>query len=343
MKFLDQAKIYIRSGDGGAGCVSFRREKYIPYGGPDGGDGGDGGNVFAQACDGLNTLIDYRYRQHFKASAGSHGMGKNRSGARGADIILSVPIGTQIFAEDNKTLIVDLTHLEQCELLARGGSGGFGNTHFKGPVNRAPRHANLGEAGRDAWIWLRLKLIADIGLVGLPNAGKSTLLAARSKARPKIADYPFTTLYPHLGVATIDERETIIADIPGLISGASNGAGLGHRFLGHIERCAVLIHLIDATQDDVVAAYRTIRTELTAYGAQLDARPEIIALNKIDALTADARQTQYERLAAYTGRDVHLISAVSGENLCSVLRKAAKYITLPAFQATDTQANDWQP
>jgi GTP-binding protein len=269
MKFLDQAKVYIRSGDGGAGCISFRREKYIEFGGPDGGDGGRGGDVIAECVDGLNTLIDYRYQQHFKAGTGVHGMGSNRTGADGGDRILLVPVGTQIFAEDNETLLADLTEIGQTAILAKGGNGGFGNTHFKGPVNRAPRHANPGLEGREAWIWLRLKLIADIGLIGLPNAGKSTLLANVSRARPKIADYPFTTLHPNLGVVGARGREFVMADIPGLIEGASEGAGLGHRFLGHVERCAVLLHLVDATQENLIDAYQTIRTELAAYDDNL--------------------------------------------------------------------------
>lgn len=356
MKFLDQARIYIRSGGGGGGCISFRREKYIPFGGPDGGDGGRGGDVCAVATDGLNTLIDYRYRQHFRAQAGLHGMGKNRSGRHGESMILPVPIGTQIFAEDNKTLIADLIKIGQSELLARGGNGGFGNVHFKGPVNRAPRHANPGQEGREAWIWLRLKLIADIGIIGLPNAGKSTLLAATSRARPKIADYPFTTLHPHLGVAQVGEHEIVLADIPGLISGAAEGAGLGHHFLGHVERCAVLIHLIDATQDDVVGAYQTIRHELSAYNTQdgtaLTARSEIVALTKIDALTPDMRAIVCAKLQAHVASDIYLISAVSGENIVALLRCAKKYIMFSTD--SDGRKNDkainadkpeeqWQP
>ncbi|MGC6472441.1 MAG: GTPase ObgE [Parvibaculales bacterium] len=285
MKFLDQAKVYIRSGNGGGGSVSFRREAHVEYGGPDGGDGGRGGHVYAECVNGLNTLIDYRYQQHFKAGTGGHGMGKNRSGKHGDDKILKVPVGTQIFAEDNDTLIADLTEVGQTVLLAEGGNGGFGNARFKGPVNQAPRHANPGQDGRDAWVWLRLKLIADVGLIGLPNAGKSTFLAGSTRAKPKIADYPFTTLHPNLGVVGAKGREFVMADIPGLIEGASDGAGLGHRFLGHVERCTMLLHLVDGTQDDVVEAYRVIRSELAAYDAGLAGKPEILALNKCDALT----------------------------------------------------------
>src|SRR5215469_1856389 len=292
MKFLDQAKIYIRSGNGGAGCVSFRREKFIEFGGPDGGDGGRGGDVVAQCVDGLNTLIDYRYQQHFKAKTGGHGMGMNRSGAAGADIVLKVPKGTQIFDEDNETLLADLTEIGERTILAKGGNGGFGNAHFKSSTNRAPRRANPGLAGEERTIWLRLKLIADAGLVGLPNAGKSTFLASVSAAKPKIADYPFTTLHPQLGVVSIDDREFVLADIPGLIEGAHEGAGLGHRFLGHVERCRVLLHLVDGTQENVADAYRTIRAELKAYSPVLAAKPEIVVLNKCDALSAAEIKTK---------------------------------------------------
>src|SRR5690242_7482082 len=266
MKFLDEAKIYVSSGAGGNGCISFRREKFIEYGGPNGGDGGRGGDVVVECVDGLNTLIDYRYQQHFKASTGTHGMGKDRHGAKGKDILLRVPVGTQIFEDDNETLIADFTEVGQKMVLLSGGNGGFGNAHFKTSANQAPRHANPGQEGTEKWIWLRLKLIADAGLVGLPNAGKSTFLAAVSAAKPKIADYPFTTLHPNLGVVARAGVELVLADIPGLIEGAHEGAGLGDRFLGHVERCRVLLHLVDATDDDVAAAYRTVREELAAYG-----------------------------------------------------------------------------
>src|SRR5277367_2000033 len=293
MKFLDQCKIYIRSGDGGAGAVSFRREKFIEYGGPDGGDGGRGGDVWIEAVDGLNTLIDFRYQQHFRAGTGGHGMGRDRHGANGHDIEMRVPVGTEVLELDRETLIADLDHVGMRMRLAAGGNGGFGNAHFKGPVNRAPRHANPGLAGEEKEIWLRLKLIADVGLVGLPNAGKSTFLAAVSAANPKIADYPFTTLTPNLGVVDLTANERfVLADIPGLIEGAAEGAGLGVRFLGHLERTAVLIHLVDATSDDVAGDWRTVRRELAAYGAGLTDKREIVALNKIDALDDATRKAK---------------------------------------------------
>src|SRR3954463_9599035 len=290
MKFLDQWKIYVRSGNGGGGAVSFRREKYIEYGGPDGGDGGRGGDVWIEAVEGLNTLIDYRYPQHFKAGTGVHGMGRARHGAAGEDVLLKVPVGTEILEEDKETLIADLDHAGARLLLAKGGNGGWGNLHFKGPINQAPKYANPGQEGEERWIWLRLKLIADAGLVGLPNAGKSTFLAATSAAKPKIAAYPFTTLTPNLGVVDLSAEERfVLADIPGLIEGASEGVGIGTRFLGHVERCAVLIHLVDGTQDDIGAAYHTVRDELVAYGEGLEDKFEIVALNKIDALDPEAR------------------------------------------------------
>ena len=296
MKFLDQAKIYIRSGNGGAGAVSFRREKFIEFGGPDGGDGGRGGDVIAECVDGLNTLIDYRYQQHFKAGTGVHGMGRNRAGAKGADVILKVPVGTQIFEEDNETLIADLTEIGQRVVIARGGNGGFGNLHFTTSVNRAPRRANPGQEGDERTIWLRLKLIADAGLVGLPNAGKSTFLGTVTAAKPKIADYPFTTLYPGLGVVRVDDREFVLADIPGLIEGAHEGHGLGDRFLGHVERCRVLLHLVDAGGEHAGKAYKIVRNELAAYGHGLDAKPEIVALSRADAVDEETLKAQLERL-----------------------------------------------
>jgi GTP-binding protein len=330
MKFLDQCKIFIRSGDGGGGAVSFRREKFIEYGGPDGGDGGRGGDVWIEAVEGLNTLIDYRYHQHFKAGTGGHGMGRNRSGAAGADQVLRVPVGTEVLEEDHETLIVDLEQTGARFRLAAGGNGGFGNTHFKGPVNQAPRRANPGLPGDERWIWLRLKLIADVGLVGLPNAGKSTLLAAVSAATPKIADYPFTTLTPNLGVVDLSEGERfVLADVPGLIEGASEGAGLGTRFLGHLERTVVLIHLIDATDEKPATAWRTIRAELEAYGAGLEHKPEIIALNKVDALTPEARAAAAEAVEAVSGQAPRLVSAVSGEGLRDVLRAAWAEVRRP--------------
>src|SRR5437667_7261890 len=284
MKFLDEAKVYIRSGDGGNGCVAFRREKFIEFGGPNGGDGGKGGDVILQTVDGLNTLIDYRYQQHFKAKNGGGGMGKDRHGANGDDIVLKVPAGTQVYEEDGETLLADLTDVGQRAGVARGGNGGFGNAHFKSSTNRAPRHANPGQPGEELTIRLRLKLIADAGIVGLPNAGKSTFLAAVSAAKPKIADYPFTTLNPQLGVARIDGREFVLADIPGLIAGAHEGAGLRDRFLGHIERCRVLLHLVDGTGAHAGEAYKTVRAELDAYDAGLGQKSEVVALTKADAL-----------------------------------------------------------
>src|SRR6266404_4379639 len=311
MKFLDEAKVYIRSGDGGNGCVAFRREKYIEFGGPSGGNGGRGGDVIIEAVDGLNTLIDYRYQQHFKAQKGTNGMGKDRHGANGKPIMLKVPVGTQVFDEDRETLIHDFTTLGEKFTLAEGGNGGFGNAHFKSSTNRAPRNANPGEAGEERWIWLRLKLIADAGLVGLPNAGKSTFLAAVSGAKPKIADYPFTTLHPQLGVVNADGREFVLADIPGLIEGAHEGAGLGDRFLGHIERCRVLLHLVDGTGEHAGEAYKTVRGELEAYGHGLADKPEIVALNKADALDAGELQQQVARLKRAARKTPLVLSAVS--------------------------------
>jgi GTP-binding protein len=297
MKFLDQAKIFVKSGDGGAGCVSFRREKFIEFGGPDGGNGGRGGDVIVEAVPNLNTLIDYRYAQHFKARRGYHGMGKNRTGSDADAILMRVPIGTQILDEDRETVLYDLKKAGQRVILARGGDGGFGNAHYKTSTNQAPRQHGEGWPGEERWIWLRLKLIADCGLVGLPNAGKSTLLAATSRAKPKIADYPFTTLTPQLGVVHVDDSEFVLADIPGLIEGAHDGAGLGHRFLGHVERCGVLIHLIDGTQEDVVDAYKTIRAELQAYSPVLAAKREIVVLNKCDALLPEDILEKQKKLA----------------------------------------------
>ena len=320
MKFLDQAKIYIRSGDGGAGCVSFRREKFIEFGGPDGGDGGRGGDVVAECVNGLNTLIDYRYQQHFKARTGTHGMGRNRAGGRGADVVLKVPAGTQILDEDGETLIADLTAVGQSVRIARGGNGGFGNAYFKSSTNRAPRRANPGETGEERTVWLRLKLIADAGLVGLPNAGKSTFLAAVSAARPKIADYPFSTLHPQLGVVACDGREFVLADIPGLIEGAHEGLGLGDRFLGHVERCRVVLHLVDAGCEHAGRAYKTVRRELEAYGCGLADKPEIIALSKMETVDPETLKAQVGRLRRVASRTPMTISAVTGANVPAVLR-----------------------
>ncbi|RWO31391.1 MAG: GTPase ObgE [Mesorhizobium sp.] len=320
MKFLDQAKVYVRSGDGGAGSVSFRREKFIEFGGPDGGDGGRGGDVWVEAVDGLNTLIDYRYQQHFKAKTGTHGMGRNMTGAKGADVTLKVPAGTQVFAEDNETLICDLTVVGQRFLLAKGGNGGFGNQHFRTSTNQAPRRANPGQPGEELNIWLRLKLIADAGLVGLPNAGKSTFLAAVTAAKPKIADYPFTTLHPGLGVARIDGREFVIADVPGLIEGAHEGVGIGDRFLGHVERTRVLLHLVSAQEENPGKAYKTVRAELDAYGHGLVEKVEIVALSQVDTLDAEARKNKVASLKRAAGRAPMLLSAVTGEGVEAVLR-----------------------
>ena len=326
MKFLDQAKIYIRSGAGGAGAVSFRRETFLEFGGPDGGDGGRGGDVWVEAVDGLNTLIDYRYQQHFKAKTGMHGMGRNMTGGKGDDVVLRVPVGTQIFEEDNETLICDITELGQRYRLAKGGNGGFGNLHFTTSTNRAPRRANPGLDGIERTIWLRLKLIADAGLVGLPNAGKSTFLASVTAAKPKIADYPFTTLHPNLGVSRVDGREFVIADIPGLIEGASEGVGLGDRFLGHVERTRVLLHLVSAQEEDVAKAYTVIRGELEAYEHGLSDKTEIVALSQIDTLDPDARKEKIKALKKACGRDPLLLSAVSHEGLNDVLRQLASVI-----------------
>jgi GTP-binding protein len=346
MKFLDQAKIYIRSGNGGAGCVSFRREKFIEYGGPDGGDGGKGGDVWIESADGLNTLIDYRYQQHFKAATGGHGMGKSRHGADGKDVVLKVPTGTQVLDEDQETIIADLSEPGMRVLLAKGGNGGFGNEHFKSSVNRAPYHANPGQEGEERTLWLRLKLIADAGLVGLPNAGKSTFLRAVSAAAPKVADYPFTTLHPHLGVVTISDSERfVMADLPGLIEGAAEGAGLGTRFLGHIERCVALVHLIDATAPSATEAYRTVRHEIEAYGANLAEKPEIVALNKIDAMTPAEASRKRAALARAIGKEVRLVSGVSGAGVRELVNEIAAMLRARRGETREQAApeRDWTP
>src|SRR6266508_3048188 len=342
MKFLDEAKVYVRSGDGGNGCVSFRREKFIEFGGPNGGDGGKGGDVIVEAVDGLNTLIDYRYQQHFRAKNGRAGMGKDRHGASGDDIVLKVPAGTQIYEEDGETLLADLTDVGQRVVLARGGNGGFGNAHFKTSTNRAPRRANPGQPGEERTIRLRLKLIADAGIVGLPNAGKSTLLAAVSAARPKIADYPFTTLHPQLGVVEIDGREFVLADIPGLIAGAHEGAGLGDRFLGHIERCRVLLHLVDGTGPHAGEAYKTVRGELDAYGHGLAGKPEIVALAKADALTPEQIKEQSARLKRAAARKPLVVSAATGAGVPDVLRALSRIIDRDRARPP-TAAGAWHP
>jgi GTPase len=326
MKFLDQAKVVIRSGSGGNGCVAFRREKYIEFGGPWGGDGGRGGDVWAQAVDNLNTLIDYRYRQHVYAKSGEGGMGKEMTGARGADAILPVPPGTQIYEEDGETPIADLARAGDRVMLAKGGNGGFGNAHFKSATNQAPRHANPGQPGEEKTIVLRLKLIADAGLIGLPNAGKSTFLSRVSAARPKIADYPFTTLAPQLGVVKIDASDFVLADLPGLIEGAHAGAGLGDKFLGHAERTSAILHLVDGTQSEIARAYKTIRREVEAYGHDLAGKPEIVALNKIDAIPKAQLAKKKASLEKASGTKVHLVSGVSGEGIDDVLRTLAREI-----------------
>jgi GTPase len=344
MNFLDQAKIFISSGAGGAGCVSFRREKFIEFGGPNGGDGGKGGDVWVEGVAGLNTLIDYRYQQHYKAERGQHGMGKNRAGHKGADVVIKVPPGTEIWDEDGETLIADITAIGQRVLLAKGGNGGFGNAHFTTSTNRAPRRANPGLEGIERWIWLRLKLIADAGLIGLPNAGKSTFLATVTAAKPKIADYPFTTLYPGLGVVRSDTREFVLADIPGLIEGAHEGAGLGDRFLGHVERCRVLLHLVDGIGEDAGAAYGTVRQELEAYGHGLADKPEIVALSKADALDDDVRGEQLARLAAASGRDPLVLSSATGLGVPQALRAVLAVIDeASAAEREAVPAPEWQP
>jgi GTP-binding protein len=321
MKFLDQAKIYVKSGDGGDGVVAFRREKYIEFGGPDGGDGGKGGDIVFRAVPNLNTLIDFRYTQHFRAPKGGNGAGNDRTGAKAKDVVIDVPIGTQILADDRETLLADLDTPGKRIVLCRGGDGGFGNAHYKSSTNRAPRRADKGWPGEERWIWLRLKLIADAGLVGLPNAGKSTFLSVVSAARPKIADYPFTTLHPQLGVVRLSvTEEFVLADIPGLIEGAHEGAGLGDRFLGHVERCAVLLHLVDGAAGNVVRAWRTVREELAAYGGGLADKPEILALNKSDAMTPREAAARRSALARASGTEVHLISGATGAGVPALLR-----------------------
>jgi GTPase len=320
MKFLDQAKIYLRSGDGGDGVVAFRREKFLEFGGPDGGDGGKGGDIVFEAVPNLNTLIDFRYTQHFRAKKGSNGAGSDRTGAGAPDLVIKVPLGTQILGEDRETVLADLARPGQRVVLLRGGDGGFGNAHYKSSTNRAPRRADKGWPGEERWVWLRLKLIADAGLVGLPNAGKSTFLAAVSAARPKIADYPFTTLHPQLGVVRSDGGEFVLADIPGLIEGAHEGAGLGDRFLGHVERCAVLLHLVDGAAGDVVRAWRTVRAELASYGAGLAEKPEVVALNKADAMTPREAAARRGALRRAAGREVLLLSGVTGQGVPEALR-----------------------
>jgi len=344
MKFLDLAKVHIRSGAGGNGAVSFRREKFVEYGGPDGGDGGKGGDVWAEAVDGLNTLIDFRYQLHFFARNGQGGMGRQRTGKDGEDVLLRVPVGTEVLDEDEETVLADLTGVGERALLAKGGNGGFGNLHFKTATNQAPRRANPGQPGVERTLWLRLKLIADVGLLGLPNAGKSTFLAATSNARPKIADYPFTTLHPNLGVVGVDDTEFVVADIPGLIEGAHEGRGIGDRFLGHVERCAVLLHLVDGTSEDVAADWRTVIGELEAYGGALAEKPRLTALNKVDALTDDLRAERKAELEAVAGK-VMLMSGASREGVEDVLRALRRRIDARRAAERDevSEAGPWRP
>ncbi|MBS0271822.1 MAG: GTPase ObgE [Proteobacteria bacterium] len=330
MKFLDEAKIFLKSGDGGSGCVAFRREKFIEFGGPDGGNGGRGGDIVFEAVSNLNTLIDFRYHQHFKAAKGSDGMGSSRTGAAGKELLIKVPVGTQILAEDKETLLADFTQEGQRLVFLKGGDGGFGNEHFKSSTNRAPRKSIPGWPGEEMWVWLRLKLIADVGLVGLPNAGKSTFLSIVSRAKPKIADYPFTTLVPNLGVVYVHEKEFVMADVPGLIEGAHEGVGLGTRFLGHVERCKAILHLIDGTLEDVVEAYQTVRHELECYGQGLAEKPQIIALNKCDALTKEAIVDKCKVLKKVSGSEVLTLSSISRQGVPQVLETLLKYILFDA-------------
>jgi GTP-binding protein len=344
VKFLDHARVEVRSGSGGHGCVSFRREKFVEFGGPDGGDGGRGGDVWAEAVDGLNTLIDYRYQQHFFARNGQPGMGKQRTGRSAEDIVLKVPVGTEVLEDDGETLVADLTRPGQRVLLAAGGNGGWGNLRFKSSTNQAPRNANPGQEGVERTLWLRLKLIADAGLVGLPNAGKSTFLAAVSNARPKVADYPFTTLHPGLGVVAVDGAELVLADIPGLIEGAHEGRGLGDTFLGHVERCAVLLHLVDGTSGSVAEDYRVIERELEAYGAGLAGKPRVLGLNKVDALDEAAADAAAAALAAASGLEVHRLSGATGRGVPEVLRTLRAAIdAVRAAEGVEAGAARWQP
>lgn len=345
MKFLDQAKIFVKSGDGGKGCVAFRREKYIEFGGPNGGDGGKGGSVIFEAVENLNTLIDFRYRQHFKAPRGQHGMGSEMAGAKGEDLIIKVPVGTEIVAEDGETVLADMVEPGQRFLIAKGGDGGRGNTRFKTSTNQAPRYAEPGWPGEEMWVWLKLKIIADVGLIGLPNAGKSTLLSAVTRARPKIADYPFTTLHPHLGVAWVDNREIVMADIPGLIEGAHEGVGLGDRFLKHVERCAAFLHLIDGTAEDVVTPYVTIRRELELYKEDLKNKPEVVALNKIDSLSAEQINEKIAALEKACGKKVYAVSAIAKQGLTECLREVAHFVTRheQKEETNEEVAKPWSP
>jgi GTP-binding protein len=345
MRFLDVAKVYIRSGNGGNGCVAFRREKFIEYGGPWGGNGGKGGDVWVEAVDNLNTLIDYRYQQHVTAKNGEHGMGKEMTGAYGEDAVMKVPPGTQIYEEDGESLICDLAKIGDRVLLLRGGNGGFGNAHFKSATNQAPRHANPGQPGEEKTIILKLKLIADVGLIGLPNAGKSTFLSRVSQARPKIADYPFTTLAPQLGVVRIDETDFVVADLPGLIEGAHDGVGLGDKFLGHAERCGAILHIVDGTEAEIAKAYKTIRAELEAYGHGLGDKPEVVALNKTDAIPKSVLSRKRASLEKACGHKVYAISGVSGDGIQEVLRALAGIVAKSRVRqrAPAKAAREWTP
>ncbi len=343
MKFLDQAKIFVKAGDGGNGCVAFRREKYIQFGGPAGGGGGRGGDVLAVAVEGLNTLIDFRYQQHRKAKRGQDGSGKDRTGAAGSDLVLEIPVGTQIFAEDGETLIADLEKVGDHTLIARGGHGGRGNTAFKSSKNRAPRESESGTLGEERWLWLKLKLIADAGLVGLPNAGKSTLLGVATRAKPKIADYPFTTLHPALGVVAVDGIEFVLADVPGLIEGAHEGRGLGHRFLGHVERCRVLVHVIDGLQEDLLRAYVMVRDELVAYSPALSQKLEIVALNKCDALESDLVADKCRSLSSFILSPVRVISAATGFGISDLLRDVHREVDSARSSQQLLAKGSWHP
>jgi len=339
MKFLDQAKIFVKSGNGGAGCVSFRREKSIAFGGPDGGDGGRGGNVNVIATRSLNTLIDYRYKQHFKGGTGNHGMGRDRAGSAGEDVSIKVPVGTQVIDADNGEILIDLTEDGQTALLAKGGNGGWGNARFKSSTNQAPRKANPGEESEERWIWLRLKLLADAGLVGLPNAGKSTFLSTVTAATPKTADYPFTTLHPHLGVVNLGASERfVLADLPGLIEGASEGAGLGHRFLGHVERCAAVLHLVDASAEDPIGNYKTIRKELIDYDGGIEDKPEIVVLTKCDALDGDTIDLVKSELEADCKITPLLISSVAQQGLNPVLSAVFQHVQARRTKEENTRS-----
>ncbi|MEC7734603.1 MAG: GTPase ObgE [Pseudomonadota bacterium] len=340
MKFLDQAKIYIRSGDGGNGCISFRREKYVEFGGPNGGNGGKGGDVIIKSTEGLNTLIDYRFKQHFKAKNGDPGMGSDKTGKSGEDIIIEVPRGTLILEEDNKEVIIDIMDKDQNITILKGGNGGFGNSHFKNSENQTPRNANDGESGKEKWIWLRLKLIADVGLVGLPNAGKSTFVSTVSKASPKIADYPFTTIHPVLGIVKYMDKEFVIADIPGLIEGAHEGKGLGDRFLGHIERCNILLHLIDVTDEDIINSWKTVRNEIKSYSKELSLKNEIIVLSKSDALNKKELNDKKEELKNFVGKEIFTISSVSGDGINNILKKINEEIPKDII---DKYNEGWKP